>query len=80
MSVLIIRAGILDRLKDLRQIATDEAMARLGQVSLNTYKKYRDAEVSPSPVFIASICTAFDLSIGELVTLAPDYKRESTAA
>lgn len=70
MAHLAIREGLLDRLKELRGISTDEAMARIGGVSLATYRRYRDGS-APSAEFLANIGLAFGLSIGEIAVITP---------
>lgn len=70
--LLIIRPGILDNLKEARGIHTDQAMAAIGRVSINTYRAYRDGERSPSAEFIAALGTAFNMGVGELAVIRAD--------
>lgn len=71
MATVIMRPGILDNIKMARGIKTDEALAKIGGVSLNTYKAYRDGLSEPSGRFLSNIGTAFGLSIGELAMINP---------
>ena len=57
MPQVLIRPGLLDRLKEVRGL-TDQAMADIGHVSLSTYRRYRDRETQPSGEFIARTCLA----------------------
>lgn len=79
MARLIMHPSVLDRLKEVRGIQTDEAMAKIGGVTLNTYKSYRDGKNSPSPVFLAEIGVTFGLSIGELAQIIPDVTTQAVA-
>ncbi|MCD4549702.1 helix-turn-helix domain-containing protein [Schaalia sp. lx-260] len=80
MSNLVIKNGLLDRLKKFSGINSDQAMASLGGVALNTYKAYRGGERSPSPEFIARMCDAFALTPGELLCLISDPSRAGDAS
>lgn len=75
--LLIIRPGVLNNLKEARGIHTDQAMAAIGRVSLNTYRAYRDGERSPSGEFIAAIGTAFNMSVGELAVITRDAENHA---
>lgn len=72
MARLIVRPGVLDRIKESRGIQTDEAMALIGGVSLATYLRYRDGKTSPDPRFIASIGVALGYGPGELTEIVRD--------
>ncbi len=71
MPQVLIRPGLLDRLKEVRGL-TDQAMADIGHVSLSTYRRYRDRETQPSGEFIARTCLATGLSAGELIHVVGD--------
>lgn len=70
--MLIVRPGLLDRLKKTHGFASDAAMARLCGVSLNTYIAYRDGKKSPSAEFIANLGTALGMSVGEIAIIRAD--------
>ena len=72
MARLIVRPGILDRIKDVKGIQTDAGMAALGGVSLSTSRRYREGESPVSPDFIARIGISLGYSAGELVVIVPD--------
>lgn len=80
MPRLIIRPNVLDKIKELKGINTDDAMAAIGGVSLSTYRRYKDGETSPSGDFIARMVVSFGYSIGLIVTVQADQDNASHAA
>lgn len=69
MPRLIIRPDVLDRIKDLKGIKTDEAMAAIGGVSLSTYRRYKNGDLSPSGDFIARMVVNLGYSLEALATV-----------
>jgi hypothetical protein len=63
-SKLQVKPGLLKRLRDLRGIPSEEHQARLIGVDRTTLRRV-DAGATPSGAFIAGLCEAFDLGIGE---------------
>lgn len=68
---VVIRPGLLDRLKRNSGVADDESFARLIGTSRATLNRVRAGE-APSMGFAAGIVTAFGLGFGEVVVLAED--------
>lgn len=61
---LQIRPGVLDRIRELRGIQTDRAMAGAIGVSVEEYRRVHDGGI-PSTAFIAGLSDAFGYGIGE---------------
>lgn len=76
MSRMIVRPGILDRLKETRGIHTDEAMAGAIGVSESTYARVKRGQ-EPSTMFIRGLCSAFGLGAGEAVTIVHDLDEKA---
>lgn len=63
-ATLRIKPGLLARLRETRQIASEEAQARLIGVDRSTLRRV-DAGAQPSGAFMAALCVAFGLGLGE---------------
>jgi len=63
-STLRIKPGLLKRLRDVRDIPSEEHQARLIGVDRTTLRRI-DAGATPSGAFMASFCAAFGLGLGE---------------
>lgn len=79
MSRIIVRPGLLDRVKRSHGIASDAAMARLIGVTETTYDRIRRGE-SPSAQTAALLCSAFNFTPGEVLTLASTCATEKKSA
>lgn len=64
---MIIRPGLLDRLKTISGL-TDDGLAAAVGVSRNTLHRLRNGE-PPSAAVIAGIARAFDLGLGEVAVI-----------
>lgn len=73
---VVIRPGLLDRLKTNSGIRSDDAFAKLIGVSRATLQRYKNGE-EPSLRAVIGIADAFGLALGEVVT-RPD--RDEAAA
>ena len=65
---LVIRPGLLDRLKKNAGIADDAAFARLLGISRDTLSRLRDGG-TPSIATVATIAQAFSLGLGEVAVI-----------
>ena len=72
MARTIIRPGLLEELADKHGILTDEAMADLGNVSIDEFRAIRAGERVPSWRFTAKIGTAFGLGMHDLLVITDD--------
>ena len=63
-----IRPNLLETLRETRRIPTEEAQARMIGVDRTTLRRV-DAGASPSSAFMAGVCYAFGLGIGEAFEL-----------
>jgi transcriptional regulator with XRE-family HTH domain len=59
-----IRAGLLQRLRETRGITSEEYQARLVGVDRSTLRRV-DNGAQPSGAFMAGLCEAFGLGLGE---------------
>ena len=75
---VIIRPGLLDRLKINNGIKSDEALARLMGISRATLSRYRSGE-EPSLRAIVNLSEAFGLALGEVVS-KPEPEAERVAS
>jgi transcriptional regulator with XRE-family HTH domain len=64
MAELRIKPGLLQRLREIRNIPSEEHQARLMGVDRSTLRRV-DRGATPSGAFIAALCETFDLGIGE---------------
>lgn len=76
---LQIKPGLLDRLRQLRGIPSEEHQARLMGVDRTTLRRI-DRGAVPSGAFMAALCTTFDLGLGEAFELVPDTPLVPTQA
>lgn len=67
---MVIRPGLLDRLKANNGIRSDDALARIMGISRATLQRYKNGE-EPSLRAIANLADAFGLALGEVV-VRPD--------
>lgn len=68
---LRIRPGLLKRLRDLSGISSDEAQARMLDVSRSTINRIEKGD-QPSAHFIVSVCTTYNLGLGEAFEIITD--------
>ncbi|MGP9487873.1 helix-turn-helix domain-containing protein [Glutamicibacter sp. AOP12-B1-11] len=59
-----IKEGLLDRLRKFSGLTSDDAMARLLNVSRATIDRIKSGD-QPSAKFMAALCTTFGLGLGE---------------
>lgn len=80
-SKLQIKPGLIKRLRELRDIPSEEHQARLIGVDRATLRRI-DAGSTPSGAFIAMFCDAFGLGIGEAfeIVAEPSASQKATAA
>lgn len=64
MADVRIKPGLLLRLRELRNIPSEEHQARLMGIDRTTLRRV-DRGGTPSGAFIAALCETFDLGIGE---------------
>lgn len=67
MSVLVLRDGLIDTIKNLHGITSDEAFARAIGVGARTVTRVRADPTSVQVPFIAGICTTFGYSPSDVV-------------
>ncbi|KDP90899.1 MULTISPECIES: helix-turn-helix domain-containing protein [Clavibacter] len=70
-SKLRIKPGLLKRLRELRDLPSEEHQARLMGVDRTTLRRI-NAGAAPSSAFMASLCSAFDLGLGEAFEIIAD--------
>lgn len=63
-SMLRIKPGLLKRLREVRNIPSEEVQARMIGVDRATLRRV-DNGSTPSGAFMAGLCVAFDLGVGE---------------
>ncbi|MDN4598489.1 hypothetical protein [Leifsonia virtsii] len=78
-SVIRIRPGLLARLRETRMIPSEEAQARLIGVDRGTLRRV-DAGSQPSGSFMAGLCEAFGLGLGEAFEVVPETAEQRVAA
>lgn len=76
---VIIRPGLLDRLKAHNGIQSDEALARIMGISRATLQRYKGGE-EPSLRAIANLADAFGLALGEIVVKPEPSDAEAVAS
>lgn len=59
-----IREGLIERLRKVTGLNSDDAIARLLDVSRATIDRIKNGE-QPSGKFMAALCTTFGLGLGE---------------
>lgn len=62
--MLRLRPGLAERLRETRNIPTEDAQARLLGVDRTTLRRVA-AGAQPSGTFVAQFCAAFGLGLGE---------------
>jgi hypothetical protein len=70
-SKLRIKPGLLKRLREVRDLPSEEHQARLIGVDRTTLRRV-DQGAAPSAAFMASLCSAFDLGLGEAFEVVPN--------
>ncbi len=78
-ATLQIKPGLLLRLRELRNIPSEEHQARLIGVDRATLRRI-DKGAQPSGSFMAGLCEAFGLGLGEAFEIVPDSGALSRAA
>lgn len=68
---LRLRAGLAERLRETRNIPTEEAQASLIGVNRTTLRRIADGG-RPSNVFMARFCVTFGLGLGEAFEVVSD--------
>ncbi len=76
---LVIREGLLDRLKTYSGLKTDESLAGAIGVSGATLSKLKHG-AEPTAATVAGIYTAFGLTPGEVLTVSEQVKELDHAA
>lgn len=72
MSVSIrIKTGLVDRLRETRNINSEDAFARLIGTDRTTLRRI-DRGAQPSGAFIANFCVTFGLGLGEAFEIVND--------
>lgn len=72
MSMTIrVKTGLLARLRETRQIPSEDAQARLIGCDRTTLRRV-DAGAQPSGTFMAGLCDAFGLGLGEAFDVVPE--------
>lgn len=61
---LRIKPGLLERLRNLSEIKSDDAQARMLGVDRSTINRIKNGE-QPSGKFMATLCTTYGLGLGE---------------
>lgn len=79
MATLKLRPGILDTVRNLHGIKSDEALARAIGVSHRTLVRVRSDATSVQAPLIAGLCTTFGYAPSDIVT-AEQEQKEKTAA
>lgn len=79
-TVIKVRPGLLDRLKENSGITSDEAFARTIGVSRQTLIATRNGEREPSIGFAVGVAQAFGLGLSEVVVWRPAHEEENPAA
>lgn len=64
MAHIRVKPGLLQRLREIRNIPSEEQQAKLMGVDRTTLRRV-DRGGTPSGAFIAALCETFDLGIGE---------------
>jgi hypothetical protein len=72
-----LRPGLAERLRETRNIPTEDAQARMIGVDRTTLRRV-DAGAQPSGAFMAQFCEAFNLGLGEAFEIVA--KSEQVAA
>jgi len=70
-SKLQIKPGLLARLRQIRDIPSEEHQARLMGVDRTTLRRI-DRGAIPSGAFMAALCDTFGLGLGEAFEVVPD--------
>ena len=80
---LRVKDGLVDRLREVRSIPSEEHFARLIGVDRATLRRVVGGQV-PSGTFMANFCSAFNLGLGEAFEIVPvdalAARREGDAA
>lgn len=79
-TVIKVRPGLLDRLKENSGITSDEAFARTIGVSRQTLIATRSGEREPSIGFAVGVAQAFGLGLSEVVVWEPVREEDNPAA
>lgn len=75
---LLLRDGVLRRLRVARGIPSDEVLARMIGVDRGTLRRV-EGGAQPSGTFVAEACVAFGMGIGELFEVVQDVERAAAA-
>ncbi len=78
-SVIRIRPGLLSRLRETRGLPSEDAQARLIGVDRGTLRRV-DGGSQPSGAFMAGLCEAFGLGLGEAFEVLPEQAVQKAAA
>lgn len=80
MAVAIrLKTGIVERLRETRGIASEDAFARLIGSERTTLRRIM-AGAQPSGAFMAGFCDAFGLGLGEVFEIVPTEQVRKKAA
>jgi hypothetical protein len=75
---LRLRPGLAERLRETRNIPSEEAQARMIGVDRTTLRRV-DAGAQPSGAFMAQFCEVFNLGLGEAFEIVPKSQRAAAA-
>lgn len=78
-ATLRIKPGLLLRLRELREIPSEEHQARLIGVDRSTLRRV-DNGAQPSGAFMAGLCEAFGLGLGEAFEVVSEAQPMRRAA
>lgn len=73
-----IRPGLIDRLRQISGLASDEAFARAIGASRSTVAAVKAEEREPSMQFAVGIAEAFGLGLSEIIVWEPSAKRDGS--
>lgn len=77
-SVIRIRPGLLARLRETRLIPSEDAQARLIGCDRGTLRRV-DSGSQPSGAFMAGLCEAFGLGLGEAFEVVVEAEAKAAA-
>ncbi|ARC56035.1 hypothetical protein AS850_02970 [Frondihabitans sp. 762G35] len=78
-SKLQIKPGLLARLRQIRDIPSEEHQARLMGVDRTTLRRI-DRGATPSGAFMAALCESFGLGLGEAFEVVQDSPLSNSVA
>lgn len=73
-----IRTGLLKRLRDMSGINSEEAQARMLDVSRSSIYRIENGE-QPSAAFMAAVCTTYGIGLGEAFEIIDESSQARAA-